>query len=187
MRSPHAPSRPTVRNARPSDARALVALQRGIYREVRWFVGDGPPGVDTLTRRLRSHDPTMSLYLVVDADEADTRAGDGPGISAWLELHRLQPERLRHVAVLTLAVASGQRRRGLGRALLRRAYRWAGRTGVRKITLNVRANNLSALTLYRSEGFELEGRERDHIRDEDGFEDNLIMAKFLGAHGGPRD
>jgi ribosomal protein S18 acetylase RimI-like enzyme len=105
---------------------------------------------------------------------------------AWLELHRHLPRRLRHVAVLTLAVAASARRRGLGRALLWASYGWASEVGVEKVALHVRASNCAAITLYESEGFILEGCERSQIRTLQGYEDNLIMAKFLPPGGGNR-
>lgn len=165
-----ATSGPTLRPATEADAAALVRLQRAIYREGRWFVGDGPPSQEALARRLRAVDPDSSLVLV---------ALDGEEAAGWLELHRLPPERLRHTAMLTIAVAARWRRRGLGRRLLRRAYRWAERAGVRKLSLNVRAGNRAARALYETEGFVIEGCERDHVRTDEGFEDNVIMAKFL--------
>ena len=147
---------PSQRQARPEDASALLALQREIYREGSGFVGDGPPSLEALTRRLRALEPSQALYLV---------AGSAAGrLFAWLELSRHGPSRMRHVAVLTLAVAPGQRRRGLARALLREGYRWAEQVGVEKIALHVRAGNRPAIGLYEAEGFVLEGCECLKIR-----------------------
>lgn len=162
-----------IRPAYATDAEDLVKLQTEIYNEGRWFVGDGPPPVDALTRRLRSLDDTMSLYLVAVPD------APAQGVLGWLELYRMQPQRLKHVAVLTLAVSTQARRQGIGSTLLRRSYRWAVRVGVEKISLSVRAQNTAAIKLYEAQGFELEGRERDQIREGDVYEDNLLMAKFL--------
>lgn len=161
-----------IRPALSSDAAQLTALQQSVYDENRWFVGDGPPDVAALTRRLRSLEPAGSLYLVARAPGEDE-------LIAWLELHRLFPQKLKHVATLTLAVKRSWRGRGLAKMLLHQAYDWAKTSGVRKISLNVRANNLDAIRLYERQGFELEGREKAHIKLEDGFEDNLIMAKIL--------
>ncbi len=160
----------TIREARPRDARALVALQQGIYDEQRYFVGDGPPSVELLHRRLQALEPARSLYLV---------ACRGRELVGWLELHRLQPKRLQHVAMLTLAVAASARRQGIASRLLADSYRWAAKQGVVKLQLNVRAGNRAAIALYEREGFVCEGREARQIRTEDGFEDNLLMAKFL--------
>jgi ribosomal protein S18 acetylase RimI-like enzyme len=173
---PHSPH-PELRRARSSDAEALRELQDEIYREGSWFVGDGPPSVGALQRQLRGRDPRRSLVLV---------AVLGDGICAWLELHRLQPRRLEHVALLTLAVGRRHRRRGLGQALLERSVAWAQRVGVVKISLHVRSGNSAAIALYRSSGFVEEGRERHQVRGDQGFEDNLIMACFVDTvAGGP--
>lgn len=161
----------TIRVAKPSDAAALEALQRSIYLEGVAFVGDGPPAVAVMERRLRFADPTAALDLV-----AVRRGNDVVG---WLELNRHGPSRLHHVAVLTLAVVREARRQGVGRDLLRHAYDWCRRVGVRKISLDVRAGNAAAVALYHAEGFEVEGRERGQVKVADGFEDNLIMAKWL--------
>jgi ribosomal protein S18 acetylase RimI-like enzyme len=160
-----------IRPAQITDAEALVKLQAEIYDEGRWFVGDGPPAVDTVARRLRSINDTMSLYLVAAAPSL--------GVLGWLELHRLQPQRLQHVAVLTLAVSAQARRQGLATRLLESSYTWAMHVGVEKVTLNVRAHNTAAINLYEAHGFELEGRERQQIRESASYEDNLLMAKFL--------
>ena len=162
---------PTVRRARPSDASALVNLQAEIYAEGRWFVGDGPPSAQTLERRLRAFGDEMTLYLVALPPKGE--------VCAWLELHRLTPKRLRHVAMLTLAVSSDWRQRGVATKLLENAYRWAAQNDVRKVQLNVRANNGAALALYRSQGFEQEGCERSQILEGERYEDNILMAKFL--------
>ena len=100
-------------------------------------------------------------------------------MSGWVELNRPQPQRLKHVAVLTIAVAPAWRRRGVARQLLTRSYQWAQQKGVKKIQLDVRAGNTAAITLYEREGFVLEGRERAQILTPQGYEDNLVMAKFL--------
>ena len=169
-------SRPIVRHARPGDAAALVRLQTEIYAEARWFVGDGPPSAQSLERRLRAFGEEMTLYLVAVPPK-------GEEVCAWLELHRLTPKRLKHVAMLTLAVSKAWRQRGVATKLLENAYRWAERNEVEKIQLNVRSNNRAALTLYEAQGFEQEGCERAQIREGERYEDNLLMAKFLPKSG----
>lgn len=159
-----------VRAAQDSDAPELALLQGAIYAEGRWFVGDGPPSAETLRQRLRAVDAARTLYLVAVAGEVPI---------GWLELQRLYPRKLEHVAVLTLAVEAAYRRQGVARALLQASYPWARERGVKKIGLSVRAHNRAARTLYEREGFVLEGCERDQIFDAGAFEDNLLMAKFL--------
>ena len=56
----------------------------------------------------------------------------------------------------TLAVATSERRRGLGRALLLHAFADLQRAGARGLALGVEAENEAALGLYRSVGMEVE-------------------------------
>lgn len=163
-----------VREATRADAGAVHSLLEGIYAEGGFFVNDGAESLSYLAARLGGRAPSMSLYLVATFGEA---------VVGWLELHRPPAERLQHVAVLTLAVAPAARRRGVGRALMHAAYGWCERMGVLKMALNVRASNEGAVALYLAEGFEVEGRERNHVRlvdgEGEGFEDNLIMGRWL--------
>lgn len=165
-----------VRAARRADADEVHGLLSGIYREGGFFVGDGPESLGSLAARIEGGSPSRSLYLVAVMDDV---------VAGWLELHRSPASRLEHVAVLTLAVAPQARRRGVGRALLRRSYDWCAQVGALKMSLNVRASNEGAIALYRSESFELEGRELNQLKlapgEGEGFEDNLIMGRWLAG------
>jgi ribosomal protein S18 acetylase RimI-like enzyme len=61
-----------------------------------------------------------------------------------------------HGFVTSLAVATTERGRGVGRALLLRAFTDLGRAGARGLMLEVEAANDSALGLYRSIGMTVE-------------------------------
>jgi ribosomal protein S18 acetylase RimI-like enzyme len=168
--APRASPAARVRRARATDAATWWSLQRGIYDEGAWFVGDGPPSEGSLAARLRSLDQTRSgVWFAVVGDQ----------VAGWCEVSRFAAVRLDHVAVLTLAVAAPYRRRGCGEAMLVAAEEWARRVGVRKLSLSVRGGNEAAQALYERSGFVLEGVERGHIRTGATFEDNRIMAKHL--------
>ncbi len=169
-----------IRGAQPDDADALVGLQTSIYHEDLWFVGDGPPSAERLRRRLRGLETEMELYLVA----GHWANGQPPRLYAWLELNRFFTAKMKHVAMLTLAVSRERRRQGLGRRLLACACDWAEEVGVEKVQLNVRASNAAAVALYQAEGFVLEGRERRQIKTSSGYDDNLLMSRFLQE--GPR-
>lgn len=75
----------------------------------------------------------------------------------WLVLDELQ--------VTLLAVAPEQRRRGLGRHLLRALLREGWQRGARRSTLEVASSNAAAIGLYRSLGFRDGGLRRGYYRD----------------------
>lgn len=68
--------------------------------------------------------------------------------------------------VQTLAVAASARGSGLGRRLLDHLVQVAAGCGARRLHLEVRADNVPAIGLYRSAGFEEVGRRRGYYRSE---------------------
>jgi tRNA threonylcarbamoyl adenosine modification protein YeaZ/ribosomal-protein-alanine acetyltransferase len=64
--------------------------------------------------------------------------------------------------VLTLTVADGHRRKGIGRELLRRLIDWARSQKCKAIMLEVRVGNEEAIPLYTSFGFIEISRRRDY-------------------------
>jgi len=80
-----------------------------------------------------------------------------------------------------LAVAPGQRRRGVARKLLEDLLERAGSLGIKSLALEVRVSNFAAQTLYRAYGFRLAGIRRGYYRDTG--EDALIMEWRAHASG----
>lgn len=76
-----------------------------------------------------------------------------------------------HIA--TLAVHPDYRRQGIGQKLLARALLEAIQKGACLATLEVRANNEAAQSLYRRFGFEIVGRRPRYYKDN--HEDAVIM------------
>ncbi|MCR1769636.1 GNAT family N-acetyltransferase [Burkholderia glumae] len=101
-------------------------------------------------------------------DWLDTLLAQRHGFGAWVDgalagFGELAPLRLRrhHAAQLELAVHDGQRRRGVGTALLREMLRFAdGWLGLRRLELDLHADDAAALALYAGFGFETEGFRR---------------------------
>jgi ribosomal protein S18 acetylase RimI-like enzyme len=92
------------------------------------------------------------------------------------------------VADIGMAVADGWRGHGVGGRLLDVLVEAAPSTGAHKIALEVWPHNERAIALYRSRGFEVEGRLRRHYRRSDGdLWDALVMGRVLdaGSPGSP--
>jgi ribosomal protein S18 acetylase RimI-like enzyme len=86
----------------------------------------------------------------------------------------------RHVASLAIAVSAEERGRGIGRRLLQAGVEWAKEAGVEKLVLSVYPHNEVAIALYRSFGFVEEGRLARHSRKSYGYEDEILMAVWIG-------
>jgi putative acetyltransferase len=85
----------------------------------------------------------------------------------------------RHVATLGMAVESSWRGRGVGSALMVAAMQWARNWGVEKVTLEVYPSNDRAVALYRRFGFVEEGKLARQSRKSYGYEDELIMSRWM--------
>jgi diamine N-acetyltransferase len=73
--------------------------------------------------------------------------------------------------------------RGIGRACLRLLAQMAFRDlHAHRFWLDVKARNERAQALYRSEGFIEEGRLRDSVRTDDGYDSLIVMAMLDHEH-----
>ncbi len=75
--------------------------------------------------------------------------------------------------ITNVAVLPAWRGRGIAGSLLREALKEGGRNGIRDFTLEVRASNGPAITVYTQHGFRTEGVRRGFY--EEPAEDALIM------------
>ena len=163
-----------IRAAEPADAAALVALATAVGSEPQgWLLADSHwrsvADERRYVRALRRH-PDGALMV---ADDAGTVVGR-------LSLVRDPHPSSAHVADLGLMVAASHRRRGIGRALLAAAEKWARGSGVSKLELHVFPHNEAAIALYEGFGYEREGYRRRHYRRPDGsYVDAVLMAKRL--------
>ncbi len=134
-----------------------------------------PDGVRVAPYRLGDADEAVHRLIYVDAAWASVaghaerdldgwRTAEGPSRSLFLAHRDRRPVgwvagRLLESGrgwVSALAVATAERGRGLGRALLLHAFGDLQRAGARGFSLGVEAHNETALGLYRSVGLEVE-------------------------------
>lgn len=84
--------------------------------------------------------------------------------------------------ILTIGIAEGWRRHGLGSRLLEALKRAAERAGARSLFLEVAASNAAALALYAKHGFTESGRRKGYyVRPEGAAEDAIVMRCPLGG------
>ncbi|MEQ1565356.1 MAG: N-acetyltransferase [Myxococcota bacterium] len=172
-----------VEPGRALDALPSLALHREVLAEDRFFVTRAEEFTHTLELREREiaecERRDNAAFLVARLPEVR--------LAGFLVATGGSLARGRHVARVEMMVAPGCRRRGVGRALLDGAIRWAEGTGVvRKLSLAVFADNAAAIALYRSVGFVDEGRRIGEYREPDGrLRGDLLLAKFVGSSASP--
>jgi ribosomal-protein-alanine N-acetyltransferase len=164
-----------LRRALPADVPALAALEVACFTH--------PWTEAQIADEVAGAAPDGVLVL-----EGPRVAGGPPGgLRAYCAFRVVLDE----MQVMTLAVAPGQRRQGLGRWLLGFAMERAARAGARRALLELRAGNREALALYESLGFRRVGFRRDYYVEP--VEDALLLVRDgldpgaqRGGRAGPR-
>ncbi len=164
-----------VRPARPEDARSFLDVYRAVVEERRFIRTERVNrSARFYRRRFRRSWTKDEAHLVAVADGR---------VIGQLSIHRDDQPVTRHAATLGMLVDAAWRGKGVGSALLSEALRWARAMGVERVVLSVFPHNAPAIALYRKFGFADEGRLVRHSRKSYGYEDEILMARWLGEEG----
>jgi RimJ/RimL family protein N-acetyltransferase len=166
-----APAGVEIRPARPGDARSYLQMWRGVVAEKRFVRTERVARPASAYRKVFRHSWTdRQAWILAIAD------GEVVGsISLSREEHPVN----RHVATVGMSVDKAWRGRGIGAALLSEGLQWANQVGVEKVALSVYPNNEPAAALYRKFGFVEEGRLVGHSKKSYGYEDEVVMARWM--------
>jgi putative acetyltransferase len=167
-------SRPpfVVRPARRRDAASFVELLRAVVAERR-FIRTEQVGRSVRHYRRRSFRKTWGT------EQATLVAVHQDRVIGHIHVAREESPVTRHVASLGMTVAPDWRRKGVGSALMSEVIRWARSVGVEKLALSVYPDNEAARALYRSFGFQEEGRLTGHSKKSIGYRDEIVMGLWL--------
>lgn len=156
-----------IRRAEPGDYAAVRAIyaaplaQAGTL-QLPW------PSVDLWRQRMQAVDPNAHLLVACAGEE----------VVGQLGLQVSGNPRRRHVADLGMGVRDDWQGRGVGCALLGAALQLADSwLQLRRIELQVYADNAAGIALYTRHGFVEEGRHRDYAYRDGAFVDALSMAR----------
>lgn len=89
--------------------------------------------------------------------------------------------RIAHFGTMYIAVHDDAQDRGIGRRLMTELVSLADARGLRRLELNVHADNERAIALYKSLGFVEEGRLREQVRRDDTYLDSLVMGRLRAS------
>jgi RimJ/RimL family protein N-acetyltransferase len=119
--------------------------------------------------------------LAAKEDSAIFGAFEGEQLVGVVGLQREQMRKLAHKAFIWgMFVEPSVRKRGVGQQLVTHALSFAGKTlHVRQVNLGVNANNIAAIALYKSLGFEQFGFERGFLLVAGELHDEIQMVRVL--------
>lgn len=166
-----------IRRLAPADAGAFQVLRlQGLSECPTAFASSHPEEVDTPIA-------TVAERLAAQDDRALFGAFAGAALVGVVGVQREAMKKLAHKAFIWgMYVAPPARRSGAGRQLLGAALAFASsRLRVRQVNLSVHTENVAAIALYRSLGFETFGIERASMCVDGRLQDEMHMACVLAV------
>jgi diamine N-acetyltransferase len=116
------------------------------------------------TRFVASVEKSLAdAYVWPDAVFRAAFSGNTP--VGYVLLFPFEEDGIRLVNIVRLMIDADHQGQGLGRALLRETVRWIGTwaPAVQRVRISTLPDNVPALTLYRTEGFEEAGTEEGEV------------------------
>jgi ribosomal protein S18 acetylase RimI-like enzyme len=155
-----------------SDVRRLTT---GDAAALKAFLAAIPPGDRSFIKEDVT-DPELPLAWIADGETPRAVATDGEAIVGLVSVIQ-GVGWSSHVGDLRLVVHPDYRRRGLGTQLARWGLLEAVRTGLKKLVVEVVAEQEAAAAMFQGMGFEAEALLKDQIRDREGnLRDVLVLA-----------
>ena len=158
-----------IRPAGPEDAAGITALRRmpGVFEQAASLPSDRSRRMEELLRQ-----PGQNQHFLVAVSPDNTVLG-------LVMLTVESNPRRRHAGGLGIMVRTDCQGRGVGTALMNAALELADSwLMLRRVELEVYADNEGAIRLYQRLGFETEGRKREAAVKDGAYADILLMARL---------
>ncbi|MFD1774256.1 GNAT family N-acetyltransferase [Paenibacillus rhizophilus] len=165
-----------IRSAVPADAAGILSVQRKVVEENRYV----------MTAPHEFHKTNEDYKELIDAaaghpGELLLVAAANDTLAGWLILYTPSLEKRSHVREFGIMLSPDWRGLGIGKKLIATMLNWtASRPLIEKVCLEVFSSNENAIQLYRSLGFQEEGRRLKQIKLGPGsYVDLILMYKAL--------
>jgi RimJ/RimL family protein N-acetyltransferase len=137
-----------------------------VARERKYLIFLEAPPIEAMLAFVRDNIVAGHPHMVAVAD------GEVVG---WCDIRRGARDAESHCGSLGMGIVPGYRDRGLGRRLITATLDAAKASGLHRVELNARAENLRAIALYERVGFEHEGVARDAVKIDGRYFDSVKM------------
>ncbi|MBO5101681.1 MAG: GNAT family N-acetyltransferase [Clostridia bacterium] len=162
----------SIRKAEPTDARALLLHINTVGKETDFLsFSEFNISEEREARFIRRFSESESDLMLIALD-GERVVGNGV-------IERERIPRYSHRATLSLTVLSEYSGQGIGSSLMKELLDFSRVSGLRTVSLEVRADNVRAISLYRKFGFDLIGTYKDYFCIDGKYYDALIMQIIL--------
>lgn len=164
------------RTARTEDAAKIVAFYNCVGGETSYLSfekDEYPMSVEEQEAEIRglAGNQTNIMLLAMAGEE----------IAGIATIHSTHKVKARHDGELGIVVAKKYQKQGIGSELIRRLIEWAKGNGVTtRISLDTRADNTPAVSLYLKFGFQVEGCRKNSTLLDGKYYDLYVMGMMIG-------
>ena len=117
----------------------------------------------------------------IEQGEIRMIALDDASVVGWCDIEVPEREGFCHIGRLGMGILKDFRGQGLGRVLLEKTLAIAKEQNLERIELEVYASNVSAIGLYKTFGFQLEGQKRKARKLDGSYDDIMVMALLFDS------
>ena len=163
-----------TRNPLPNDAPALIELKKVLFSETQFMLFEPheySANLEQETDFINHFNESYNSSILVSEFDGE--------LIGFIGAAGGDSNKIKHSANIFLGVRRKYWRQGVASTLLREIMSWARCIQLKRLELAVSSNNHSAIKLYRSHGFELEGVKKCAISTDGRFEDECIMGCVL--------
>ncbi|WP_347861159.1 GNAT family N-acetyltransferase [Salimicrobium sp. PL1-032A] len=131
-------------------------------------------------RKMSVEEQQQLIHKITEDPASNLLIGEEEGgITGFIMMKGNELERNRHSAYFALGVKEESRGQGIGKELLRQAFKWAREKGVSRLELTVRKDNKTAIHMYKQMGFKIEGEKVHSLKIGGEYLNEYYMYKLL--------
>jgi len=176
-----------IREANRDDVHGIISYMKTLSDEPGLYIGFEPgefdPTVDGEISWIEDHakaaNSIILLAVATDSAREQWNLADGEMVglmNCWGGTRRAT----RHETTLGITVKAGRRGQGIGTRLMQQAIEWAKESGVvKRVQLEVVAENVEARELYERLGFVAEGLRKRAFWKQERWMDSVVMGLLL--------
>jgi ribosomal protein S18 acetylase RimI-like enzyme len=165
-----------IRTGQLDDAKAILDIQRDIISENEYWIATADEFNKTITQQ------RDSIQKILESERETIIIAEVNGkVVGWLEFESQTRKKISHTGSFGIMIHKDYRGMGIGRMLINELLKWAEKNPlIEKVSLGVFSTNHRAISLYKSMGFEEEGRRIKEIKmNENEYIDDVLMYKFV--------
>ncbi|MDF2885244.1 MAG: acetyltransferase [Clostridiaceae bacterium] len=165
-----------IRIGQLDDAKAILDIKRDVISENAYWI----PTTDEFNMTVTQQRDSIQKILENEREIIIIAEVNGI-VVGWLEFESQALKKISHTGSFGIMIHKDYRGMGIGRMLVNELLDWAEKNSfIEKVSLGVFSTNHRAISLYKSMGFEEEGRKIKEIRmNENEYIDDILMYKFV--------